>query len=112
MERIIEVYGKEIKSEDGKKKFISASLKVGKDKNGKGIYVNVRFTQDADVKLVKGYNKVKFDTADSNVKTQRREDGSEYRILYIKKAEIIPYTDEEKQAMNKRQEQAVLDLFE
>ena len=112
MEKTIEVYGKEIKSEDGKKKFISASLKVGKNKSGKNEYVNVRFTQDANVKLVKGYNKVKFDTEDSNVKTQRHEDGTPYRILYIKKAEIVPYTDEEKQKMNERQQQAVLDLFD
>lgn len=112
MEKIIKVYGKEIKSEDGKKKFISASLKVGKDKNGKGQYVNVRFTQEANVKLVKGYNKVKFDTINSNIKTQHKENGKENRILYIKKAEIVPYTDEEKQEMNKRQEQAVLDLFD
>ena len=112
MEKTIEVYGKEIKSEDGKKKFISTSLKVGKDKNGKNEYVNVRFTQDANVKLVKGYNKVKFDTADSNVKTNHREDGTSYRVLYIKKAEIVPYTDEEKEKMSQRQEQAVLNLFD
>lgn len=104
MEKIIEVYGKQIENSKGNK-FIACSVKLGKE------YVNVRFTQDANVKTVKGYQKVKFDTKYSNVKTVKREDGKEQKILYIKKAEIVPYTDKEKETMNERQEQAVIDLF-
>lgn len=111
MEKIIEVYGKQIENEEGEK-FISGSLKVGKSKDGKNQYVNVRFTKDANVKLVKGYNKIKFDTADSNIKSGKRQDGSQYRNLYIKKAEVIPYTDKEIAEMNERQEKAVLNLFD
>lgn len=108
MEKIIEIYGKELKNDKGSK-FIAASWKRG---NGENVeYVNVRFTQDANVKTVKGYQKVKFDTKDSNVKTIKRKDGKDQKILYIKKAEIVPYTDKEREAMNERQEQAVIDLF-
>lgn len=108
MEKIIEIYGKELKNDKGSK-FIAASWKRG---NGEDVeYVNVRFTQDANIKLVKGYQKVKFDTKHSNVKNITDKDGNQRKLLYIKKAEIVPYTDEEKQAMNERQEKAVIDLF-
>ena len=108
MEKIIEVYGKQIENEKGNK-FISATLKI-ENKDGNE-YVNVRFTQDCNIKLVKGYQKVKFDTVNSNVKNVKDKEGNNRKILYIKEAEIVPYTEEEKQKMNERQEQAVLDLL-
>lgn len=100
MEKIIEVYGKQIKTDKGTS-FISASMELKeKTSEGKKQYINVRFTSDANIKLTEGYNKIKFNTEDSNVKVIDGKEGKKIKVLYINKAERLEYTEQE-----------VLDLF-
>lgn len=106
-EQIIEIYGREVVKD--KNKFISCSLKVGKGDNVE--FVNVRLTKECGYNAVKGLQKIKFKLEDSNVKTIK-QDGKEYKTLYISKCEHIEYTEEEKQAMKDKQAQKVADLFE
>lgn len=107
MEKIIEIYGKEIKKDNTK--FISCSCKIEKDGNVE--FVNVRFTKESGYNAIKGLQKVKFDLANSNVKETKTEDGKVYKTLYIAKAVGVDYTEEEKEAMREKQAKKVADLF-
>ena len=103
MEKILEIYGKEIKKDNNK--FISCSAKV---KDG---FVNVRFTRDCGYTAKKGLQKVQFDMENANVKEISGANGEKYKTLYISKATGIEYTEEEKKAIQEKQSKKVADLF-
>lgn len=104
MEKVLnlKIYGKEIVTEKNKFYVYSTKTKEG--------WISVRFTKDSGLAPGKGYHKLSCNISDLNLTTEK-DDGVIYTTLYIKKGEIVEFTEEEKELMRAEHENKILNLL-